>query len=123
MGEKKDQLYRELIARLKILEFQSQKTIEDMNNEKLKSEMQELREVIKKMECIRKRKYLAILGDSNQESMLYEAMTNEIYEQYKNIEIDDTKGLNLAAKRSYKAVKEQVKDYQLIRQEDKEEER
>ena len=82
MDFEKEETYRRFIAYIKIEEARKNNGAEENKNI-----AKEYRIILKKLEAIRKGRYLAILGEENEEKVLYKKILDTIYKTYKEVSV------------------------------------
>lgn len=82
MDFEKEETYRRFIAYIKIEEARKNNGAKEN-----KDIAKEYRIILKKLEAIRKGRYLAILGEENEEKVLYKKILDTIYKTYKEVSV------------------------------------
>ena len=82
MDFEREETYRRFIAYIKIEEARKNNGAKEN-----KDIAKEYRIILKKLEAIRKGRYLAILGEENEEKVLYKKILDTIYKTYKEVSV------------------------------------
>lgn len=109
MDFEKEETYRRFIAYIKIEEARKN----DGAKEK-KDIAKEYRIMLEKLEAIRKGRYLAILGEENEEKALYKKILDIIYKTYKEVSVLNKDYVQISEK-LYDEIKSIVDGYVLYR--------
>lgn len=109
MDFEKEETYRRFIAYIKIEEARKNNGAEENKNI-----AKEYRIMLEKLEAIRKGRYLAILGEENEEKALYKKILDIIYKTYKEVSVLNKDYVQISEK-LYDEIKSIVDGYVLYR--------
>lgn len=115
MDFEKEETYRRFIAYIKIEEARKNNGAKEN-----KDIAKEYRIILKKLEAIRKGRYLAILGEENEEKVLYKKILDTIYKTYKEVSVLNKDYAQISEK-LYDKIKRTVDGYVLDRKENESE--
>ena len=115
MDFEKEETYRRFIAYIKIEEARKNNGAKEN-----KDIAKEYRIILKKLEAIRKGRYLAILGEENEEKALYKKILDIIYKTYKEVSVLNKDYAKISEK-LYDKIKRTVDGYVLDRKENESE--
>ena len=109
MDFEREETYRRFIAYIKIEEARKNNGAKEN-----KDIAKEYRIILKKLEAIRKGRYLAILGEENEEKALYKKILDIIYKTYKEVSVLNKDYVQISEK-LYDEIKSIVDGYVLYR--------
>lgn len=115
MDFEREETYRRFIAYIKIEEARKNNGAKEN-----KDIAKEYRIILKKLEAIRKGRYLAILGEENEEKVLYKKILDTIYKTYKEVSVLN-KNYQQISEKLYDKIKRTVDGYVLDRKENESE--
>ncbi len=115
MDFEREETYRRFIAYIKIEEARKNNGAKEN-----KDIAKEYRIILKKLEAIRKGRYLAILGEENEEKVLYKKILDIIYKTYKEVSVLNKDYAQISEK-LYDKIKRTVDGYVLDRKENESE--
>lgn len=115
MDFEREETYRRFIAYIKIEEARKNNGAKEN-----KDIAKEYRIILKKLEAIRKGRYLAILGEENEEKVLYKKILDTIYKTYKEVSVLNKDYAQISEK-LYDKIKRTVDGYVLDRKENESE--
>lgn len=115
MDFEREETYRRFIAYIKIEEARKNNGAKEN-----KDIAKEYRIILKKLEAIRKGRYLAILGEENEEKALYKKILDTIYKTYKEVSVLNKDYAQISEK-LYDKIKRTVDGYVLDRKENESE--
>lgn len=122
MNLEQENVYKRFISNIKILECRANEKARRLNDEEVKKEAEEYRDTWKKLEEIRKRKFLSLINEENEEKKLYKKIIEILY---KNVDIIDTESESSSKKLNtlYNEIKAMLSDYKIERKSDNSEEK
>ena len=109
MEFEKEEAYRSFISYIKIEEARKNEGTKEN-----KYIAKEYRIMQKKLEAIRKGRHLAIIGEENEEKILYRKILDIIYKKYKDISVINKNYLQISEE-LYQEIKNIVDEYSLDR--------
>ena len=109
MEFEKEETYRSFISYIKIEEARKNEGTKEN-----KCIAKEYRIMQKKLEAIRKRRHLAIIGEENEEKILYRKILDIIYKKYKKVSVINKNYLQISEE-LYQEIKDIVDGYSLDR--------